>query len=527
MNPTLLVVDDEKIERNGIKLLIGKYGLPFEVREAVSGEEAYEWLQRNPADILLTDIKMRRMDGLELSGKAKELYPALHIVIFSAFGEFDYAKQALSVGAYHYLLKPIDIAEFLSVMGKVRELWAEAQAIRERENQRESLYRQGIAFEKMRFWTSRLSGGETGAYPEIGSEPAAVQLVLIESSRAVFGSRWEEARDAVGETADRVDADFDTVPLNERQLLFILKRNMLRHSGERTAFGEAASKRLGERLGLPVDDRVWVVVGEPDVPVRDLHRQYEDMDAALDDKFFLPAGSVIVYGLSKGAGDGTPVVGDCIGRSDELTLERIVASIHEGRSDQATAGLNALFERMRDNGYSALYTKYVATQLLRAAHEARGLLHTEQFRERMERLYRCGHLDELIDAIRTALASVCTVPASAPDDRPANRKIIAEVLDYLHTNYMKDIGLESAAQHIHYSSGYLSHLFKASMNMNLLKYLTAYRMRKAAEMLVSTPMRVHEICARVGYQNLSYFCLLFNNHYGMTPAKFRESGGTP
>ncbi|XID93035.1 response regulator [Paenibacillaceae bacterium WGS1546] len=525
MNPTLLIVDDEKIERNGIKLLIGKYALPFEVREAAGGEEAYEWLQRNSADILLTDIKMRRMDGLELAGKAKELHPDLHVVIFSAFGEFEYAKQALSVGAFHYLLKPIDIGEFLSVMGKVRESWTEVQAVREREKQRESLYRQCVAFEKMRFWTSRLSGSETGVYPETGGEPDSVQLVLIETSRAVFGSRWEEAEDAVWEAADRAAAEFDTVPLNERQLLVILKRSKLRRSGERTNFNEAAAKRLAERMSERIDDRSWVVVGEPDVPVRDLQSQYEGMDAALDDKFFL-GGSVILYGRAKEVTDGTAVGGGFCD-SGEMTLERVVASIREGRSDQAAAGLNALFERMRDSGYSALYTKYAATQLLRAAHEARGLLHTEGFRVRMEQLYRCGHLDELIDVVRTALEAAWTSLPPAPDHRPVNRKIIADVLDYLHANYMNDIGLESAAHHIHYSPGYLSHLFKTSMNMNLMKYLTAYRMRKAAEMLSSTPMRVHEVGARVGYPNLSYFCLLFNNHYGMTPAKYRESGGTP
>ena len=119
----ILLVDDEKIERQGIKFLIQKFQIPLIVEEANNGKKAWEYIERNnDIDILLTDVKMPHMDGLELAKKVNQLNPNIVIIIFSAYGEFDYAKKACQVNAVNYLLKPIEIDEFQEVMGHVMEI---------------------------------------------------------------------------------------------------------------------------------------------------------------------------------------------------------------------------------------------------------------------------------------------------------------------------------------------------------------------------------------------------------------------
>ena len=119
----ILLVDDEKIERQGIKFLIQKFQIPLIVEEANNGKKAWEYIERNnDIDILLTDVKMPYMDGLELAKKVNQLNPNIVIIIFSAYGEFDYAKKACQVNAVNYLLKPIEIDEFQEVMGHVMEI---------------------------------------------------------------------------------------------------------------------------------------------------------------------------------------------------------------------------------------------------------------------------------------------------------------------------------------------------------------------------------------------------------------------
>jgi len=109
---SVLIADDEWIEREGISLLLERSPYEFQVYMAENGEEAMKCLEKNTVDILFTDIKMPFMDGLELLVQANQTYKGLKIVIFSAFADFDYAKTALENRVIHYFLKPIDPDEF-------------------------------------------------------------------------------------------------------------------------------------------------------------------------------------------------------------------------------------------------------------------------------------------------------------------------------------------------------------------------------------------------------------------------------
>lgn len=118
---SVLIADDEWIEREGISLLLERSPYEFQVYMAENGEEAMKCLEKNTVDILFTDIKMPFMDGLELLVQANQTYKGLKIVIFSAFADFDYAKTALENRVLHYFLKPIDPDEFQTVLAQVVE----------------------------------------------------------------------------------------------------------------------------------------------------------------------------------------------------------------------------------------------------------------------------------------------------------------------------------------------------------------------------------------------------------------------
>ncbi len=126
----ILIADDKKIERRGIMMLIKKFNLPFETAEAENGHEALDYIKDNNIDILFTDIRMPFMDGLELIAQAKELRPGIKSIIFSAYSDFEYTKRAIENKCDHYMLKPIDVDEFLEVMYKV---------VMELENKRQNL----------------------------------------------------------------------------------------------------------------------------------------------------------------------------------------------------------------------------------------------------------------------------------------------------------------------------------------------------------------------------------------------------
>ena len=113
---SILIVDDERIERSGIALLIKRLQLPMEADLAENGEAALGKLRQRQYDVLFTDIKMPFMDGLTLAHEARALYPDLLVVIFSAYSDFEKAQRAIREQVYRYLLKPVDIGEFKAVM---------------------------------------------------------------------------------------------------------------------------------------------------------------------------------------------------------------------------------------------------------------------------------------------------------------------------------------------------------------------------------------------------------------------------
>ena len=123
----ILVVDDEKIGRDGISFLLHQFDSGCEIHEAENGREAMALLQQSNFDILLTDIKMPFMNGLELSKVARELQKSIQIVIFSGYSDFAYAKQAIQYGVSDYVLKPVDPDEFMETMKRVTGCVTERQ----------------------------------------------------------------------------------------------------------------------------------------------------------------------------------------------------------------------------------------------------------------------------------------------------------------------------------------------------------------------------------------------------------------
>lgn len=133
----VLIVDDEKIEREGLKYLLSREEGERKVFEASNGKQALQIIRTEDIQLILTDIKMPHMDGLELSRRAKEENPALQIVIFSGYSDFSFAQEAIRYGVTEYILKPVNPDDFHKVIQKAekeidRRKKKESQEIKEK-----------------------------------------------------------------------------------------------------------------------------------------------------------------------------------------------------------------------------------------------------------------------------------------------------------------------------------------------------------------------------------------------------------
>ena len=116
---SVLVADDEKIGRQGVHFLLNQMDEELDIIEAKNGKEALDYIENHHLDILLTDIKMPFLDGIELIKEAIKIQPELKIAIFSGYSDFDYAKKALSLGVLEYILKPVNPEEFKATVKKI------------------------------------------------------------------------------------------------------------------------------------------------------------------------------------------------------------------------------------------------------------------------------------------------------------------------------------------------------------------------------------------------------------------------
>ena len=118
----LLIVDDEDVEREGMADFIQweKYGISL-AGTAWNGVEGYEEIQNQMPDIVITDIKMPVMNGIELIRKTREDFPDIVFIVLSGYGEYEYTSRAMELGVRHYILKPCDEAKIVEVIGKVTE----------------------------------------------------------------------------------------------------------------------------------------------------------------------------------------------------------------------------------------------------------------------------------------------------------------------------------------------------------------------------------------------------------------------
>jgi len=508
----ILVVDDEKIEREGVRFLIQKKELPLQVTEAENGEKALELLKIHKMDILFTDIKMPFMDGLQLAEQASSIQPQLKIIILSAYGEFEYAKRAIHLDVFHYLLKPIDVAEFTDVMLRVIRLCEEERGRGEREDRLLEGYRKGLLYKKERLLLDLLHGGHTAENfqakaGEMGWDwdaPARMRLLLLDMDHRFFDAVDDDFQNRLEQL---LPWTFDYVNLNEHQsVLFLHIGGELRSKEELEGLGRKIQQQLKSRDGVNAVLVFSGILGESGgIPL-----EYRKMEKELENKFFFREPAVLFTEIEEAPNAPVP---DLLNQ----TLEDIPQLINRHEKDLARQRIEKLFREMEDSGrLSSIYVKYVCTEIVKAILQSGEQRPAGDFQQIAEQIYKTQNLHEVKDIL------IGMIDKETPNGLDSQRKVIHEVLHIIHRDYRNDIGLESLAEKVYLSPSYLSRLFKTETGTSIVKYITAYRLKRASELLRRTNKKIIDISTEVGYTNFSYFCAIFRNYYGATPTQYRD-----
>ncbi|CAN7755626.1 response regulator transcription factor [Paenibacillus sp. LjRoot56] len=492
----ILIVDDEHIEREGIKRLIHKYKLPLAVLEAENGEEALEMLASHPIDIVLTDIKMPFMDGLTLCERARVQFPELKIIIFSAYGEFEYAQRAFHYQISAYLLKPIDVSDFQRAFDEVIALCHKDQ-----EQEKEELFLEILH-------AAQASSSHSRKLELIGLHfsQMSVQLILIDYSSSVF----DVEHDLLPERLQTViRAPFDYVNLNESQSLVCVRWD---HTVRKEDL-ESLGSKLKASIADAYNETFTMVISRLIHTGDELAPEFKLMENVLDYKFFFHESTVLYTDESQGQEE--------IASTIPKLMETLYWHLEVKDEFGLRQGVELFFKTIDGSGqHSAIYVKYMCTELAKKIGETAGKTDVHAFKSIVEAIFGCKSLAELKAQIHTVLGML---DGDTDVHNPEfSKKVIKDIRKLIEDNYTSDISLQWIADKVFLTQTYVSYLFKREVGLTFVKYLTTIRMHKAEALLRETHLTIADISQQVGYMNTSYFCKTFKQVHGQSPAKFRE-----
>lgn len=501
----ILLVDDEKTEREGIRFLIDKFALPLKVAEASNGKKALEYIREHPVDILLTDVKMPYMDGLELARAANGYNSNLVIIIFSAYGEFEYARQACEVNAVNYLLKPIEVEEFRSVMEKVIAICRERK---QWEEKKESLLVADKSLLFLKLMSPKASCEEIGKSLEaygVHLQNKHMAVVCIETERNYFEHHYDEFLKVLEK---EVPMGYEYI--NQYPNL----ANILLYDGSRMEQEEierAAEKiyRAMTRLG---DGKVSMIVGRRCFGWKDFGKNIQEIERLREDTFSCFSGVIYAGKVHRGKEERLT--------QTERMKQDVLASIRNRDLDMVKEQMAAYLRCLKDEkSSSAMYAKYTFLDIVKALYEEYGIYHKGILFETTEEIMGCSGLDEVEDAFYRVMEKAGSMQQGKEADVS---QTVAEIIRMVKNEYMEDLSLEGIAGKVCLTPAYVSYIFKQETGVSLIKYLTDYRMQQAKALLEQGKLKIVGVGKACGYPNQSYFNRLFKNHFGVTPKQYRE-----
>ncbi|SFD50278.1 two-component system, response regulator YesN [Paenibacillus catalpae] len=508
----ILIVDDERIEREGIRNLIRKLKLELDPLVAENGEAALRIVQSEPIDIVITDIKMPFMDGLELSEKIREEHPDIELIIYSAFNEFEYARRAMRANVSNYLLKPIQVPEFLTAIQRATDACLEKEAERKRELQLLEGYRLGMAYEREKMLLDAINGirpNKPLAAPAIDEAvPEFIHLLLVECPRLFFDMYNDDFFSMLHE---RLNLPFDYLNVNANQsILFVrhsapLSREILR------SLAETVSASTLERYG----QQVGIIVGAAAEGWDGVHQVYCGIERLLEFKFFINEQAILFAEehFSESSFDEAEL---------QTISEKIYQCLNFSDLRGAKYGVELLFSYLKTTGhFSSLYTKFLCSEIMNRVLVKEQKKSLAVINDYLDKISRTSSLHELKDLMFGVFDLVDSSSGTKHKEESAN-KIIEQIKQMIEEQYDQDLSLEGIAEQVYLTPSYLSYLFKKETGQSLIRYITQVRMDKAVMLLRDTNMKIVDICQKLGYRNSNYFIQSFRQHYGVTPAKFRE-----
>lgn len=529
MTYKVLIADDEPMIRRGIASCIDWADEGFELAgEASNGEAALLAVGRQPIDILITDIKMPLMDGLELTRRASGLFPDIQVILISSYSDFEYAREAVKLGVVvDYLLKPtMEPEQLLRLLRQCRERLEAAD--RERQANLAARDRSATKRIELEERLKNLLRGE-GTQPADG-EPLWLKEPLVAAVWKLDSRPGDERDYGIGEVL-RLDSAREKLGLwqsdavafktYEDELVLVL--------ADRSGGGFAAVERLQRKLSMEAQLLFTVGVSPVFHRIEALPDAYGWARKALERMFregknrCYPGKIPASAAAAKEASAAENEDGAWAGLRDRFSS--MLASSNEEESGKALRQLftlwsqRALPRRTVTQQAESLLTLMWIWHFRRNAEETVGRIVDKLLEVR--RFDTLPELTAFVEREFRTIREAGKLPVVAADSGGAHAVQLA--ITYVQQHYRRELSLQEVADHVHMSRNYFSEQFKRLTGLNFIDFVIQLRIHHAKRLLQTTSRRVYEIGALSGFNSPKHFLKLFKREVRCTPVEYRQS----
>jgi two-component system response regulator YesN len=530
---SLLIVDDERWVRQGLVTTIDWLAEGIEViGEMEDGEDALTFIQDQIPDIIITDIKMPRMDGLAFIEALKNANVPSKVIIISGYSEFSYAQKAMRLGAVDYVLKPIEETLILEVVRKCIE-----QIKREREDHDEFVQmservRESLPLARQRYVETLLNNGSASQQfsrtvwdrLNMQLDPNQIKVIMIKVyDWGVHEHNPKEhylLRHAIGNLAKETGkhvVKMITCPLHDdidTDLVILVSPYKENDLGHEQATWETLISACWRFLGIGINIGI-----SKQSQITDLHASFQEAVQISAYAFYEGYGKVYDADLMK------------VPQSHQLPkytqpngwVTRFVHAVKLSDDAALRTLIDELFAhlQMHKQKCSPHALRKGLTSLFSEVEMKLEITYPSDLKEANKSfVLPYFALSDLKDVLLTILLQF-----QPGDNTSGNRKRFIELaVDYMEKHYTEPLTMNRVAEHLFLNPSYFSKIFHEKMGDTFSKYLIRLRVNRAKELLKDSTLKIYEVAEQVGYQDFRHFVKLFKEQEGMTPAQYRDIG---
>ena len=535
MRHNIRIVDDEQLIRQGLRARIEYLGIDVdEIFEAENGLMALRLQEEHPIDVVITDIRMPDMDGLELIQEMQKKNNQIKFVVLSGYAEFSYAETAIRLGVKAYLLKPVSNDDLKAAFDKAYKEMEQTASVRQEVQMKKRMDREKQVYQQEKALNALFSSQEAGAvtreqlcklcgYDEkmwAGGAESVLYLAILHINKESFEHQrfrpvdHELVRFMIRNIFEEIQAPCEKLLVNSlsdtRQMYGIFigdDKKKLRMEVERIylRMRSVLEKKMGIYLTIGVSRCRSQLEG----------KETSEARQALKQRIIYGKANIYFY-------EDIRILGEQEFPVSQLHL--LEQYIEHNEIFKVKNLVQEIFSEELVKKYGSAYLRIMWIRILNLLlhhYERRGRNAAEI--EKMLQNYNLLDRIQSLQEIRQKIIEMVMECVSTESVADANaRSKIQMAIGYIQEHFAENLTVNVLAEHYGMSPNYFSSMFKKEMSRSAVNYITELRINQARELLYHSELSVVDISKKVGYEDSQYFFRVFKKYLGMTPLQYRE-----